>query len=181
MILEPEHNSQSIANRRTTLASMFLHTANPMNSVSIEIFSWRRCSSATCNEMERCIGSTFTIKRGIIIVVAIVVSGTGVGRDSERIVALVSHGFLSHVLHWKLNCRDVRGVKNGMELGFVGDATAMLGSLVPNVHREGNIPADVMACLAWQDLLGYRRYLNPPLAVRKSLDRDKDLPSTVMA
>ncbi|KAK9046550.1 hypothetical protein V6N11_052437 [Hibiscus sabdariffa] len=48
------------------------------------------------------------------------------------------------------------------------------------VRRDGNVPADIMARLAWQGSLGYHRYLEPPVAVRDALLRDAARPATVM-
>ncbi|KAL4281246.1 hypothetical protein GQ457_03G036790 [Hibiscus cannabinus] len=47
------------------------------------------------------------------------------------------------------------------------------------VRRDGNVPADVMARLAWQGSLGYHRYLEPPSAVRDALLRDVSCPAPV--
>ncbi|KAK8486360.1 hypothetical protein V6N11_064523 [Hibiscus sabdariffa] len=49
------------------------------------------------------------------------------------------------------------------------------------VRHEGNTPANMMARLAWQDSSGYRRYMDPPSAIRETVVQDKQILHTVMA
>ncbi|KAK9035544.1 hypothetical protein V6N11_077582 [Hibiscus sabdariffa] len=42
------------------------------------------------------------------------------------------------------------------------------------VRREGNVPADMMARLAWHGSPEYRRYMKPHSIVLKAIQLDKD-------
>ncbi|KAK8580281.1 hypothetical protein V6N12_070562 [Hibiscus sabdariffa] len=42
------------------------------------------------------------------------------------------------------------------------------------VRREGNVPADIMAQLAWRGYPEYRRYMEPPLEVSDALQLDME-------
>ncbi|KAL4362445.1 hypothetical protein GQ457_04G027620 [Hibiscus cannabinus] len=104
----------------------------------------------------------------------------------EGLTTAWSLGFTRVIV--EVDCRDAYDMithGNPRQLG-----SSVLPGLLELYHRrwevqfrfvrwDGNVPADVMARLAWQGSLGYHRYLEPPSAVRDALLRDVSCPAPV--
>ncbi|KAK9045581.1 hypothetical protein V6N11_051490 [Hibiscus sabdariffa] len=61
----------------------------------------------------------------------------------------------------------------GLLLKWIFEMRIICLSMFHFTCREGNVPADILARLVKQGTLEYHQYLDPPLAVRDSIDADK--------